>query len=219
MAAQRELYQIPSYENWSPTALFYHPLQAGSIDGTDLYPHDKGVLRAMRSTYRPNRKVSGDPYRTLFIGRLDLMTKEDAIKTRFSAFGELEKCHLVRDIITGKSRRYAFVEFKKERDARNAWREMNKAVIDGSEILVEYEQERLLKGWIPRRFGGGFGGRKESGQLRFGGRDRPFRRPLPVGENPLGQGRRHFAHRKYDNANKDWTYNDDRNRRKTNMYK
>jgi len=28
--------------------------------------------------------------------------------------------------------------------------------------------------------GGGFGGKKESGQLRFGGRDRPFRKPLPV---------------------------------------
>lgn len=77
------------------------------------------------------------------------------------------------------------MEFKRERDARVAWREMNKAIIDGSEILVEYEKERVLKGWIPRRFGGGFGGRKESGQLRFGGRDRPFRRPLPVGENPL----------------------------------
>jgi len=28
--------------------------------------------------------------------------------------------------------------------------------------------------------GGGFGGKKESGQLRFGGRDRPFKKPLPV---------------------------------------
>ncbi len=26
--------------------------------------------------------------------------------------------------------------------------------------------------------GGGLGGMKESGQLRFGGRDRPFRRPM-----------------------------------------
>ena len=79
------------------------------------------------------------------------------------------------------------MEFKRERDARLAWREMNKAIIDGCEILVEYEKERVLKGWVPRRFGGGFGGRKESGQLRFGGRDRPFRRPLPVGENPLNR--------------------------------
>ncbi len=28
--------------------------------------------------------------------------------------------------------------------------------------------------------GGGLGGKKESGQLRFGGRDRPFRKPMYV---------------------------------------
>ena len=28
--------------------------------------------------------------------------------------------------------------------------------------------------------GGGFGGKKESGQLRFGGRERPFRKPMFV---------------------------------------
>ncbi|KAG6382513.1 hypothetical protein SASPL_108424 [Salvia splendens] len=35
-----------------------------------------------------------------------------------------------------------------------------------------------MPGWIPRRLGGGLGGKKESGQLRFGGRERPFRAPL-----------------------------------------
>jgi hypothetical protein len=33
--------------------------------------------------------------------------------------------------------------------------------------------------------GGGLGGRKESGQLRFGGRERPFRAPLYVLFNVL----------------------------------
>ena len=35
-------------------------------------------------------------------------------------------------------------------------------------------------GWVPRRLGGGFGGKKESGQLRFGGKDRPFRKPIKL---------------------------------------
>lgn len=39
---------------------------------------------------------------------------------------------------------------------------------------------RLLKGWKPRRLGGGFAGKKESGQLRFGGRDRPFKKPIAL---------------------------------------
>lgn len=52
---------------------------------------------------------------------------------------------------------------------------MNRKIIDGKQILVEIERERSQPGWIPRRLGGGLGGRKESGQLRFGGRDRPHR--------------------------------------------
>lgn len=39
---------------------------------------------------------------------------------------------------------------------------------------------RTLKGWKPRRLGGGFGGKKESGQLRFGGIARPFKKPYEI---------------------------------------
>lgn len=42
-------YEIPTWNNWSPLAKFYHPLQAGSIDGTDTAPHDKAVTRAMET--------------------------------------------------------------------------------------------------------------------------------------------------------------------------
>eukprot|EP00795_Rhopilema_esculentum_P005218 gene5218-359_t len=206
-------YEIPTFEHWSPTAVRYHPLQAGSIDGTDVFPHDKGIRRALGASYRPNKKVTGDPVKVLFVGHLDGNTKESTIRENFSKFGEVENCRLVRDIITGNSRRYAFVEFKRERDARIAWREMNKAFIDGAEILVEFEQERVLKGWIPRRFGGGFGGRKESGQLRFGGRDRPFRRPLPVGENPLMQNRSYQSKERSEAGERDRGKFHDRRRR------
>ena len=46
-------------EGWSPIALNYDPLKAGSIDGTDEDPHDRGVVRALNSKYRPNRGVVG----------------------------------------------------------------------------------------------------------------------------------------------------------------
>ncbi len=163
--------------------------------------------------------MTGDPYKTLFVGRLDRNTTENTVKEHFEKFGELEKCRLVRDIITGISRKYAFVEFKRERDARLAWREMNKAIIDGTEILVDFEQERVLKGWVPRRFGGGFGGRKESGQLRFGGRDRPFRRPIKLGENPLSQQRSNSA-MNHDSSDRRRHRNDfDSDRKDRNRYR
>ncbi|CAK9168291.1 unnamed protein product, partial [Ilex paraguariensis] len=50
--------------------------------------------------------------------------------------------------------------------------------IEDSEVIVDYNRQQLMPGWIPRRLGGGLGGKKESGQLRFGGRERPFRAPL-----------------------------------------
>ena len=37
----------------------------------------------------------------------------------------------------------------------------------GSSVVVDRELERTLPGWIPRRFGGGFGGKKESGQIKI----------------------------------------------------
>ena len=89
-------------------------------------------------------------------------------------------------MITGFSRGYAFVEFENRHDARLAYKESKELFIDDQKVTVAWECERNLKGWIPRRFGGGFGGKKESGQLRFGGSERPFRRPIPVNSQPLG---------------------------------
>ncbi|KAK3414544.1 hypothetical protein EUGRSUZ_H00412 [Eucalyptus grandis] len=121
----------------------YHPIQAGSIDGTDVLPHDNAVYRAhlcsSAGLYDPfgDPKVVGDPYCTLFVGRLSHFTSEDTLR----------------------------------KDAHHSF-------IDDSEIIVDYNRQQLMPGWIPRRLGGGLGGRKESGQLRFGGRERPFRAPL-----------------------------------------
>jgi len=173
-------YKMPTHNDWTPLATTYHPLQAGSIDGTDTVPHDKGVVRAVLSRYKPNKQAYGDPMKTLFVGRLNKDTTEETVLKSFLRFGGIKHCRLVRDFVTGFSRRYAFVEFDSERDCRRAWRDGMRMCIDGSTVIVEYEHARNLKGWKPRRLGGGFGGCKESGQLRFGGRERPFRRPLPL---------------------------------------
>ncbi|KAH9499222.1 small nuclear ribonucleoprotein 35kDa (U11 U12) [Bulinus truncatus] len=156
----------------------YDPLKAGSIDGTDEFPHDKGIARAMVSTYRPNKYVKGDPDSTVFIGRISPNTTVESIKKTMKQFGTVLQTRIVKDIITGYSKCYAFVEFSDSYQARNAARSGNKILIDDFEVLVELEKERTLKNWIPRRLGGGLGGKRESGQLRFGGKDRPFRRPI-----------------------------------------
>ncbi|XP_074467979.1 U11/U12 small nuclear ribonucleoprotein 35 kDa protein [Sebastes fasciatus] len=170
---------------WSPIAKVYDPLKAGSIDGTDLEPHDRAVWRAMGARYKPNKGVVGDPLLTLFVYRLNPQTTEDKLHQVFSKYGDIQRLRLVRDIVTGFSKGYAFIEYKEERSVVRARRDANKLVVDQHEVVVDFEQERTLNGWVPRRLGGGQGGKKESGQLRFGGRDRPFRKPINLGVGPV----------------------------------
>ncbi|KAL8170412.1 hypothetical protein V2J09_022216 [Rumex salicifolius] len=157
----------------------YHPIQAGSIDGTDTLPHDNAVYRALICSSTGlctgvgrgciddpfgDSKIIGDPYCTLFVGRLSRSSTEDTLKMVMSKYGA--------------SCGYAFVEFESDREMRIAFEEAHHSIIDDSEIIVDYCRQQLMPGWIPRRLGGGLGGKKESGQLRFGGRERPFRAPL-----------------------------------------
>ncbi|KAI6695905.1 hypothetical protein NL676_023615 [Syzygium grande] len=165
-------------------AASYHPIQAGSIDGTDVLPHDNAVYRAhlcsSAGLYDPfgDPKAVGDPYCTLFVGRLSHFTSEDTLRKAMSKYGRVKNLRLVRHIVTGASRGYAFVEYETEREMRRAYKDAHHSFIDDSEIIVDYNRQQLMPGWIPRRLGGGLGGKKESGQLRFGGRERPFRAPL-----------------------------------------
>ncbi|KAI9282217.1 hypothetical protein BY458DRAFT_497541 [Sporodiniella umbellata] len=153
----------------------YDPIQCGSIDGKGTEPHEKAIKRALDCNYRSPTHLGSDKYRTLFVGRLHLDTTEDRLEKHFSKFGQVTKVSLIRNKITGLSQGYGFVSFKSESCTRDAYHDANRTLLDGHTILVDYERDRLMKGWIPRRLGGGLGGKKESGQLRFGGRDRPFR--------------------------------------------
>lgn len=107
-----------------------------------------------------------------------LFRQKDTLKHRFRRYGKIVNCRVVRDLVTGASKQYAFIEYGSSSDAREAVNAMDKYRLDDSEIIVDHEHERRLAGWKPRRLGGGFGGRKESGQLRFGCRARPFQKPF-----------------------------------------
>lgn len=168
-------------ENWCPYAREYHPLKAGSIDSTDTVPHDKGISRAIQAHYEPPRNLKSKPERTLFVARLgDGVSKHD-LKEYFSRLGDVLSVKLIADIVTGLPQGYAFVEMKNEEQAHRAARRLHDTTLNGYKIFVDFECGRTMKGWKPRRLGGGFGGKKESGQLRFGGKDRPFKKPILPG--------------------------------------
>ncbi|CAF0979518.1 unnamed protein product [Adineta ricciae] len=146
---------------------FYDPQMSGSIDGTDLVPHDRALVRAYQSKYkRPHRSPS-----TLFIGHIPPTCTEDDLAKIFPTASRIE---LIRDIVTRESKGYAFLDGKVDRKKEYQF--------NGHLLLVEDVASKKLVGWKPRRCGGGFGGRKESGQLRFGGSQRPFKQPYHVND-------------------------------------
>ncbi|GLD92878.1 hypothetical protein PINS_up001457 [Pythium insidiosum] len=157
----------------------YDPIQIGSIDGTDTTPHDRALTRALHARFDASAdpQIEGDPYATLFVGRLNYATTEETLREVFTAYGAIKRLRLVRDVVTQRSKGYAFVEFEREQDFRRAYERAHHQVIDGHSVLVDFERSRVMPGWKPRRLGGGLGGKKESGQLRFGGRELPFRPP------------------------------------------
>ena len=64
---------------WAPCPSSYNALKAGSIDGTDVVPHDHAILRAMNSKYTPPSSLKSVPEKTLFIGRLSQTVSEEEV--------------------------------------------------------------------------------------------------------------------------------------------
>lgn len=108
-----------------------------------------------------NPSATADPYRTLFVARLNYDTTEAKLRREFEAYGPIKRICMIQDRVHGKPRGYAFIEYKKEKDMHDAYKRADGKRIDGRRVLVDVERGRTYKGWLPRRLGGGLGGRKE----------------------------------------------------------
>ena len=112
----------------------------------------------------------GNPYATIFVGRLKYDTTEERLAKIFEIFGQIKRVRVVRDIKTGKSRGYAFLEFRDERAAEEAVRRGDRRV-DGQMTIVDREFGRTKKEWKPKRLGGGKGDarrdRQDEEQIRL----------------------------------------------------
>uniref|UniRef100_A0A914I3I4 U1 small nuclear ribonucleoprotein 70 kDa n=1 Tax=Globodera rostochiensis TaxID=31243 RepID=A0A914I3I4_GLORO len=131
------------------------------------------------ATWTPadNPKATLDPYKTLFIGRINYETSESKIRREFEKYGKISKIVMVHDK-NSKPRGYAFIEFAHksemsasagsnerglldrttQRDTLNpAYKKADGTKIDGRRVVVDYERGRTQKKWLPRRLGGGKG--------------------------------------------------------------
>ncbi|KAL8123803.1 U1 small nuclear ribonucleoprotein 70 kDa-like isoform X2 [Apium graveolens] len=131
--------------------------------------------------------VSGDPYKTLFVARLNYETTESRIKREFEAYGPIKQVHLVADKETNKPRGYAFVEYMHTRDMKAAYKQADGRKLDNRRVLVDVERGRTVPNWRPRRLGGGLGttrvGAEEVNQ-RYSGRTQHQSAVPPRSEEP-----------------------------------
>ncbi|CAG8485787.1 16511_t:CDS:2 [Acaulospora colombiana] len=84
------------------------------------------------------------------------------------------KIRIVKNKESGKPRGYAFIEFEREKDMKAAYKDADGVKLLGRRILVDVERGRTVKGWRPRRLGGGLGGTRIGGpeqNQKYSGRE------------------------------------------------
>eukprot|EP00095_Tigriopus_kingsejongensis_P005097 maker-scaffold161_size295871-snap-gene-0.9 protein:Tk05097 transcript:maker-scaffold161_size295871-snap-gene-0.9-mRNA-1 annotation:"hypothetical protein HELRODRAFT_113249" len=119
-------------------------------------------------------EITTDPFKTLFVGRINYYSSESKIRREFESYGSIKKIQVCTDPKSEKPRGYCFIEFEHERDMHSAYKKADGMKIDGRRVLVDVERARTVKGWLPRRLGGGLGGTRRGGadvNVRHSGRE------------------------------------------------
>ncbi|CDO93084.1 unnamed protein product [Kluyveromyces dobzhanskii CBS 2104] len=169
---QSKRYALTGVASLLPSVSEYKKLPCPVSENEYLKVYDDALNEAHREKTKLMEKVqewhpesdpniSGDPYRTLFVGRLNYSVDEVELQKSFIKYGEIESCRIVRDK-EGKSRGYGFVQFTDYEDSKQCFRALG--VRRGLEIMgrtsiVDIERSRTVKFFKPRRLGGGLGGR------------------------------------------------------------
>uniref|UniRef100_T1HNN2 U1 small nuclear ribonucleoprotein 70 kDa n=1 Tax=Rhodnius prolixus TaxID=13249 RepID=T1HNN2_RHOPR len=150
--------------------------------------------------------ATSDPFKSLFVARINYDTSESKLRREFEVYGPIKKIVLIHNSVNGKPRGYAFIEYEHERDMHSAYKHADGKKIDGRRVLVDVERGRTVKGWLPRRLGGGLGGTRRGGpevNLKHSGREDNERereryrleREAAERERPSGRNERERDHR------------------------
>lgn len=120
------------------------------------------------------KNATADPFRTLFVARINYDTSESKLRREFEIYGPIKKSVMIIDHDSSKPKGYAFIEYEHERDMHAAYKHADGKKIDGKRVLVDVERARTVKGWLPRRLGGGLGGTRRGGNdvnIKHSGRE------------------------------------------------
>ena len=86
------------------------------------------------------------PENVLFVCKLNPVTQDEDLDLIFSRFDPNAKTEIIRDMETGQSLNYAFVEFTTKEQCTEAYLKMNNALVDDRRIKVDFSQS-VSKEW------------------------------------------------------------------------
>jgi RNA recognition motif-containing protein len=102
--------------------------------------------------------------RKLFVGNLSFSLGETELRQLFEQKGGVESATIMRDLDSGRSRGFGFVEMSTDEAAQKAITELNGFAIEGRNLTVNEARPKQ-----ERRGGGGGGGGRGRGGSHSGG--------------------------------------------------
>ncbi|KAG2265129.1 hypothetical protein Bca52824_072208 [Brassica carinata] len=141
---------------------------------------EKGVEKAAEDlkNHDPNNdpNASGDPYKTLFVARLNYETSDSKIKREFEAYGPIKQVCISEHSLTGSVR---FFEIAARSHVLFAICLILRLEIDGRRVPVDVERGRTVPNWRPRMLGGGLGTTRVPGEKITGEGEQKQQQPSP----------------------------------------
>ncbi|ODV62106.1 U1 snRNP complex subunit SNP1 [Ascoidea rubescens DSM 1968] len=119
-------------------------------------------LKKDLDNWHPNHdsQIIGNPFKTLFLSRLPYDISEDDLHKIFDQYGEIKRIRIIEDKYNkNKKKGYAFILFERESDFIQALNSCKNLKIKNRLIIGDIERGRRMNNWLPRRLGGGLGGR------------------------------------------------------------
>lgn len=101
----------------------------------------------------------------IFVGNLAKEADELELENLFKKYGEVRSVKIIRDMFSGESKGFAFVEMKDKTAAQTAINELNTYDLKGKKLVVNEARPKTDS----RRGGGGGRGGNRGGGNRGGG--------------------------------------------------
>lgn len=81
----------------------------------------------------------------MYVSNLSFHTDEEALRTLFSQFGNVNSAKVIADRETGKSRGFGFVEMDVVAEAQEAMKSLNNKEIEGRALSVTVAKEKAAR--------------------------------------------------------------------------